>query len=366
VVLLLNDPPCSYRYPRLRVLANGLTLTGAYEVEVNSNNHYSADRFDVVLALGDDPRSNACFWSSESRIVIDIQLSLDGESGFISLILGLVDTVSVDLVGGTVQISGRDFVADLIGAQTLETFSNRTSSEIAIIFAQRHGLTPHVVATTTPIGRFYQSDHEGLALDTFSKGMTEWDMLVYLAREEFYDVFVTGNDLHFQPATQSSATSRVLRPVDMMELKLERALTLARDLQITVRSWNSFKQTAVTECATSTINGGVTGRTGVTSTSPQCYVVVRPNLTPDKALSIAQQHLSEISRHERVIEFTMPGELTLTPRSIIRLDGTRTDFDQAYYIDSIERAFRPHAGFVQRIHASNSSPRSVSIAGSTS
>ena len=196
--------------------------------------------------------------------------------------------------------------------------------------------------------------------------MTEWDILVYLARQETFDVFVTGNDLHFQPTVQSSTTNQVLRPADFMELRLERALTVARDLQVTVRSWNSFKQTSVIECVVSSVNGSVLSSFGGSRASPQNYVVVRPNLTPDKALLVAQQHLSEICRHERVIELSMPGELTLTPRSMIALEGTGTDFDQAYYIDSIERAFRPHAGFIQRIRASNSSPRSVSSTNSRS
>jgi hypothetical protein len=93
---------------------------------------------------------------------------------------------------------------------------------------------------------------------------------------------------------------------------------------------------------------------------------MRPNLTPDKALAVAQQRLSELSRHERVIEFSMPGELALTPRSTIQLDGTGTDFDQAYYIDSIERTFRPQTGFIERVRASNSSPRTNSVLNSTS
>ena len=51
-VLFLNELLSSYRSPRLRVLANGQTLTCAFEAEVNSNNHFSADCFGAVIALG--------------------------------------------------------------------------------------------------------------------------------------------------------------------------------------------------------------------------------------------------------------------------------------------------------------------------
>ncbi len=363
--MLLNEPPSSYRVPRLRLLANGRALTGAYEAEVTSTNHFSADRFDAALALDADPWANARFWSSESDVLIDIQCSLDGEASFTSLIQGFVDRVSVEPVRGVVRISGRDFTAALIEAQTQEAFSNRTSSEIAVILALRHGLVPRVVTTSTPVGRFYQSDHESLTLDRFSGATTEWDLLVYLARQEGYDVFVTGSSLCFQPTAQTSTIDQVLYPADMIELKLERALTLARDIQVTVQSWNSLQQIALAECVSSTLDGSSSGGSSASGSKAREYVIIRPNLTPDKAVAIAQRRLSELSRHERVIEFSMPGELVLTPRNTIQLDGTGTMFDQTYFIDSIERTFQTRTGFVQRVRASNGSPRTELVLNST-
>ena len=365
VELLLNEPLPSYRTPRLRVLANGQLVTGAYASEITSNNHYSADHFSTVVALGADPYANADFWSSESDILIDIQLSLSGDTGFVSLLQGYVDTVSINPSGEVAHISGRDFTAALIEARTQEAFSNRTSSEIATIFASRHSLTPHVIQTYTPVGRFYQSDYEILTLSRFSKATTEWDFLVSLARHENYDVFVNGTNLYFQPSTGISSIDKVVYPTDLIELTLERALTLSRGIQVTVQSWNSLKQNSLTECVASTVSGDSSGSSGTSTRPNQQYVAIRPNLTPDKALAMARQCISEVSRHERVIELTMPGDLVLTPRSVIALDGTRTDFDQAYYIDSIERTFRPKTGFVQHIRAYNSSPRTETVLTST-
>ncbi len=366
MALLLNEPQLSHREPRLRLLVNGQELIGAYEAEITSTSHYGSDHFDAVLGLGPDPWADLGFWSSESDILIDVQLGLDGGASFTSVIQGFVDTVSIDSIGGIVHISGRDFTAAMIEAQTQEAFSNRTSSEIAAIFAQRHGLVPCVVPTSTPVGRFYQSDHEGLTLDRFSKTTTEWDLLVYLARQESYDAFVSGSDLYFQPTAQMSAITQVLYPTDMMELRLERSLTLARDIQVTVQSWNTLQNMAFSECVSSAIDVISLGGSDAAANSPQRYVIIHPNLTPDKALAIARQRLSELSRHERAIEFSMPGELTLTPRSTIQLDGTGTDFDQAYYVDSIKRTFRIRSGFVQRIRASNSSPRTELVSNTES
>jgi len=54
----------------------------------------------------------------------------------------------------------------------------------------------------------------------------------------------------------------------------------------------------------------------------------------------------------------MPGELTLAPRMMLRLEGTGTDFDQSYWIDEIERQLSVRHGFTQRLRARNSSTTS--------
>ena len=56
----------------------------------------------------------------------------------------------------------------------------------------------------------------------------------------------------------------------------------------------------------------------------------------------------------------MPGELTLSPRSMLTLSGTGTAFDQSYFIDTIERVLNFETGFTQHIRAKNSSPRNQS------
>ena len=81
-------------------------------------------------------------------------------------------------------------------------------------------------------------------------------------------------------------------------------------------------------------------------------------MTSDQALKLAQQLLEELTRHERVIALTMPGELTITPRTLIGLQGTGTDFDQTYHVDESERSLGVNGGFVQRIRAKNMDSRS--------
>jgi len=351
--LPLSDPSSVWRAPRLQVIANGQIVTGAMEAEVISNNYYAADRFSASIVLGIDPWAEAPFWASESDILLDVQFSLDGGASFTSLVQGAVDRVSIDPTFGLVHLDGRDLTASLIETRTQETFANRTASEIATILAGRHNLMPRVSPTTTPVGRYYQSEHDRITLDQFSRATTEWDLLVFLARHEGFDAFVQGQALYFQPATQAADLAVSLRPDDVIDLKLERSLTLARDIEVVVKSWNSRQNNAFIQSARALCRSG----TGQSNGSPQRYVFVQPNLTPDDALKLAQRKLAELTRHERTIRISMPGELALSPRSLIALEGTGTDFDQTYYIDVIERRLRQDGGLMQRILAKNTSPR---------
>lgn len=354
--LLDNDRFPLWRSPRLRVLANGEELATTIEAEVISNNHYAADRFSVSVALGGDSQADLPFWASEPDVMLEIQFSLDGGTTFASLVQGAVDNVVVDPLGGLVHLDGRDLTASLLETRTQETFSNRTASEIATLLAERHNLMSCVTPTTTPVGRYYQDEHDRITLDQFSYATTEWDLLVFLARQEGFDVFVESMALHFQPGIQQTDSVVLLRPEDLIDLRLERSLTLARDIEVVVKSWNSRQNSAFAQRARAAGRRGTNG-TGPRAMPIQRYVFVQPNLTPDQALKLAQRKLSELTRHERVVEFSMPGELALTPRSMVTLDGTGSDFDQRYYVDVIERRLRQDGAFIQHIRAKNTSPR---------
>ena len=176
----LSDPSSVWRAPRLRIIANGQIVAGAMEADVTSNNYYAADRFSASIVLGIDQWAEAPFWASESDILLDVQFSLDGGASFTSLVQGAVDRVSIDPTFGLVHLDGRDLTASLIETRTQETFANRTASEIATILAGRHNLTPRVSPTTTPVGRYYQSEHDRITLDQFSRA-TRFDTVDFVA-----------------------------------------------------------------------------------------------------------------------------------------------------------------------------------------
>jgi phage protein D len=347
VALLLSD----VRAPRLRILANGVTFQGALEAEVISNNYYGADRYFVTLAADADVATGLGYWASETDILLEVQASTDGGSSFTSLIVGSVDNVEMDPVRRIVHLEGRDLSARLIEAKTQETFANQTSSEIAELLASRHNLRASVTSTTTPVGRYYESEHDQLTLNAFSRETTEWDLLVLLAQREGFDVFVSGTALYFQPPIFSGNIAVPLSISDFVDIRFERSLTLARDIQVTVKSWNSWQQSALTQTASSAAFEADVGES-------LTYILVRPNLTTDAALKLAQQKLAELTRYERTFAGTMAGELTLTPRSVVLLAGSGTDFDQPFYISEIERSLSVSRGFIQRVRGTSMDLRS--------
>ncbi len=347
-------PLSDVRQPRLAVFANDRAVAGVIGVQVHSNNHHGADRFAMTIALSADAAA-AEFWASTPQIMVDIQIGIDGPA-FTGVLRGSADLVDIDVVRGIVQVEGRDLTATLIESATQETFANRTSSEIAEILAGRHNLTPVVTATTNPVGRYYESEHDRITLNQFSRAMTEWDLLVFLAQQEGFDVFVQRQELHFQPPSGPDG-GIILTPGDLIDLRLERALTFARGIEVTVKSWNSRQQTAFSQTASRQgFASRLSAQNGASQPTPQRYVFVKPNLTMDQALRLAQQKLAELSRHERVVTLTMPGEVTLTARSLVTLQGTGTEFDQTYFVDSIERSIHYDHGFVQHLRCKNQAP----------
>ena len=341
-MLLSDGSPGAFgavRQPGLQVLANGLLVPGAYEAEVLSNNHFASDRFRIGLALSADPARGAAWWAAQDDVVIDLAVSLDGV--YVDLLRGAVDRVEIDPLSGVVRLQGRDLSAGLIETRTQETFANRTSSEIATLLASRHGLAADVQATTTPVGRYWELEHDRIVLGGFARATTEWDLLVTLAQYEGFDLWVQGSTLYFQPPDTTAAPA-VLWPGDLMSLQMAWALTLAGGVEVTAKSWHSrsaqcFVQTASSAAA----DGG----------AAQSYVYIVPNLTPDETLRFAQRRLAELAGQERVIAAEMPGELTLAPRQQILLQGTGTAFDQAYLVDSVERRIDMSHGFTQCLRA---------------
>lgn len=363
-------PPSGVNAPRLRVLADKTLIDGALSFTITSMNNRQADQFNAQFALVTGSKFSADWWSSQTRIRLTLQAGMADATGAVdawtTLLVGDCDIVDIEMGTGVVRVAGRDLTALLIDQKIAQTYQNQTASQVANSLANEVGLTPNVATTSTLIGRYYRADHTHTALDQFSEANTQWDLLVYLAGQEGFDVWVDGNTLNFQPAPKNPNIFNLpyiegdVPQFGGMSLDLHRAMTLAKDVEVQVRSWDSQHKNGFTV----KLRGSIKTNAGAVEklAPPQTYVFVKPGLTRAQAQIFAQQKLAEISRHERVVSLKMPGNLAVSVRDMVSLSGTQTDFDQSYYIDLLQRQMDIRQGFVQTLTLKNHSPQTESLA----
>jgi phage protein D len=367
----LNDariPAGSVRQPRLLVSINGTPVTGFIEAEVTNASHFTADTFRAVaVSSGLPAQYGAAYWALSASDQIAISVGYADAGGNIGnktqLILGQIDEVEYDPVRRTVTLTGRDLSAPLIDSKTAEKFQNQKSYQIAQTLAARHGLTASVQKTTALAGTYYDIDNVMLTQE-----QTEWDLLVYLAKQEGFDVWVSGQTLFFQPSpVATSIPYKLIAPPagtgnvssNAMDVKVSRSQTLARDVIVKIQSWNQKQQRSfvvtykVSQAFRSQRSGGVS----------QTYSYVVPNLTRDQAFRLAKATAEDITRHERILTARLPGDNVLTTRTQVQLIGTGTAWDQNYYPDTVRRHISFESGYTMDLRAKNHSTQSTVVLG---
>ncbi len=362
----LNTPRAASGIVRLPIpllTLNGLTLPGLVEAEVTNASHFTADTFRAVLATSAlPPGFGPDYWSRSQGDQVGIAVGFKGD-GLAAvptqLILGQVDDIDYDLAARQITLMGRDLSAPLIDTKTSEKFVNQTSSQIAEVLAARHGLQASAQATKQKAGIYYSSEHVVLTQE-----QSEWDLLIYLAEHEGFDVWVSGNTLNFQPSPVTTNPAYKIfwqEPADSnaLDIRLSRSETLAKDVIVVVQSWNQKQQkpVKVTYKVTQANKGQRAGG------KAQTYSFNVPNLTRDQAFELAKSKAEEITRHEKILNATLPGDNTLTTRAMVNLVGTGTDWDQFYYPDTVTRHISFTDGYRMEIRAKNHATQSTVVIG---
>jgi hypothetical protein len=322
----LKDPGV-VRHPRGLVKVAGEPVPSWLEWKWDGNSLYMADGFSVVMALnGMPPGMGAQWWSEQSDLEVELLAGFPADRNHFSaadldsLFVGTVDEVEIDWETNVVSVTGRDLTSRFIDNKTSEKFPNQTASQIVETLAGRRGLTPRVTATTTKVGAYYKDNHVRLDSDK-----TEWDLLTWLAREEGMVVYVQGRELHFEKAQEKATYTVEYRPGgagetpsgDFVRLKTTRVLTVARDLSVTVRSWNTKQKKAFERKAKRQRAGG-----GPKGGRVQEYSYSIPGLTPEQAQQRANQLLAELSRHEVRLAMSGPADNLLRKSDLIEFTGT--------------------------------------------
>lgn len=368
----LNDPMAKgYALrPRIRVLLGNAGSTGASQgaelpncqaTSVTSNNHFQADRFQAAFIPTQTGVGSLLWWSQQTDIPVDIQLGLlplgappNATPSWTSLMQGNADKMTFALDHNMVTLEGRDLTATMIDNKNTGSYVNQSSSQIVQQLAAAHGLTAKIAPTTGTTGRFWSDGRQEASLNSGGQITTEWDLVVSLAKKEGFDAFVQGGILYFQPQTDPSTTPYIwLHSIDqkgrhignVSDLTCDRTLLASKGLTVKIRSWNSKQARAIEKTSATAASIGTKGKSLGTT-----YVVQKPDMTEDEAQSYADQTATELAKHELIITAKLPGDLILTPRVMVQLQGTGTVFDQLYNVVTVTKVISVSEGF--NMHAS--------------
>lgn len=374
---MLNTLPAkpSVRIPKGLVFING-QLMKFTDFRVTTTTFYQADTFEVNLPLnGQADGFGLDYFSRMPAMLIEIYAGFPSnpdnfsKADLYNLIVAQVDDVQISANKSNINLVGRDLTAKFIDSKTSEKFQNMSASQIATLLAQRAGLTPVVTPTDEKAGYFYGIDHARM-----TNQRSQWDLLTYLAQEENFVVYVQGQSLYFKPQPAPSDNPYVLNwtppgqgngysAFTGINLVMSRNLTLARDVIVKVRSWNEQTPRGFIRTSKATPNS----TTAIPSKAQpigdaQVFVYVFPGLTPDQAQQKAEQLQRQITQHERRIRVDMPADNIINKDSVIKLQGTNSDFDQVYFPAEIVRTFDISNGaYRMSIAAKNHSPNTETI-----
>ena len=374
---MLNTLPTSAaRQPRGAVKVNGQLMKGWVDFEVDNNAFYSADTFRCRFAISALPAGFGADWfCAQSALWLELFAGFPANPSSYTagelkrLIYGKVDDVTYCPGGAYIEVSGRDLTSAFVDARTYEQFVNQTASQIATTLAKRHGLNPVVTRTTTKAGTYYALENRRVPIER-----SEWELLTWLANEEGFSVFVSGQDLHFQPATDPASNPYVLQwtppagdnsapQFNGIDITFSRNLTLAKDIIVIVRvigqkTGKPFQVKAQATHNKNTVLAGAAQPIG----QAQTYSYVQHGKTKEEAQQWANNHLAQLSAHEMKLSANMPADNLLDITQMIQVRGTGTAFDQTYYADSIVRRMSWDGGYTMTLNAKNHSPESEVLA----
>jgi hypothetical protein len=348
--------------PRYRVTMNGTLLQGVTKVSLTLANLFQVGRFNFEKAFVPGDAFPLAWWGATANKTMQVQIDLaaDGQT-FTQVMTGNVDTPKLDMVANTVTCAGRDLAAAFIDTRTIRTYRNQTAGQIVTALAAGHpGLSAQVSDATAPLaGRIYDVDTDKSAGGDFSEAQNEWDLICRLGSQLGIIPYMAGSVLMFDtppanpPVYAVTFTRDASGVVSSAEgLTLERDLLVARDMIVTVQSWNSRKKKVFSATYRTTTKKASTDTTLV----PTKFFFKVPNLMQDQCEALAKQKALDISTHERNAVIKAPSLVLLTPLHVIGISGTGTDYDQSYYPRSISYEISMETGATTSIRAKFSSP----------
>lgn len=308
--------------PRAWLSINGEKV-GCIEVSTTRTKTKGSDSFEAKLDI--NKLGGLSYWTSVTSID-GVDVVFARVSSGTTLVSGDVKTVSIDLEGNCVTLSGKCHSDKLNKAKTTEQIMNKTPQQAIQDFAKRHGLSLNMQGgSSEQVGKIYQIDTNDL---THSE--TEWDAIHRYLEDEGLEAWVSNNKLNVQPIGQTSKTiaihyvaptNGIARANAVKINNLARDLDIAKGVKTNVKSWNSKKAKVMQSEQGS--DGGLT------------YNYFVPDLTQAQADKLAKSKHKHNTKHELKCSIEHEGDETVDVSFGVTISGVGGDFDTTYNITSI-------------------------------
>jgi phage protein D len=317
--------------------------------EIMSLGSCKSSRFELTASISGDASDQPWLSLLSERVTVEIYIGTEGTNSESSMFTGLTDSIAIDPIAKIALLTGRDYSSVLVNSTYQDSFCNQTASEIANHVAMRHGFSPNISTTSAMIGSYQGGGYNQVLLNTHSKIVNEWDLLIHLAKSEGFEMFVDENALVFSAAELLQTNKVCIGVDDVISMKFHKTCPVSNQNMVTVKSWNSWLDQTLNYSDNQLSGQDPASVIGLSADPGTEMAIVRPNLTPEAAERLARQHVNALNEQALTVQITMPGELLLKPRDILTVCGTRSVFDTNFVVRSVRRHFSTTAGFVQYI-----------------
>ena len=333
--------------PRISALSNGVALGTPASATVTRTNYSRGDTFSAVIPVGPAP-----YWfdppdpaDGSAGAEIDVQIqsgflpdgAAEGSAPMTNLVQGTVSDISIDLDGGWVTVTCRDYSSRLIDHQLNgEAFLNVSASDAIASLAATVGLQADVDATQGLVGQYYQIEHKHGSLTKQHKYTTAWDFCVAMQRLNGFDLWVDGKTVHFKKPLADTTPPLALTWQDrsaetpyptsrIAGLRLTRRLLLSRGIVVTVTSFDPRQRS---------VHSATWPNHPKQDATPYAFQAP-PGTQIDTLKQIAAQRYAEVVAHARTATGTISIHHALSPRRRVTLATPVPSFNQTYWVDSV-------------------------------
>lgn len=308
--------------PRAIVEVDGVDVRwdDLVDLRVENSLYFAADSFEIRLN-NEQMLSDWLRKEQEVRIYLGFVNNPDrwSKSELQHIFTGKIDGIKPGFSStNTVQLIGRDYASRLIDTDNSIAFANQAAHEIAILLANKYGLTPVV----TP--------GESVLDKEMFNNKKEWDILQMLADREGFVCYVDKDkNLYFGPRQESDEEvvhtySRKPGEANCTVDFDDSAVGVVN--KVTVRHW--YKKRLIEASAQ---NDSLTEHMGQVK---ERIVYDSKAKTPELAKSIAEKRLKEWSRQVVTARVWSPLLPSLAAEKKVSIVGCGR-FDEDYYIDRL-------------------------------